>query len=85
MPSDAEVTAAAGALSTVGWFSSKAADKLARVALEAAEAVREVGAGPREHGVFPGANPYRCGVCGAIDPETYQRCYHPGCPDGRDR
>lgn len=28
---------------------------------------------------------YRCGVCGSTDPMRYMRCYHPGCPDGRDQ
>ncbi|QWY83327.1 hypothetical protein [Rhizobium phage RHph_X3_2] len=28
---------------------------------------------------------YRCGTCGTADPQQYQRCNHPGCPDGRDQ
>lgn len=28
--------------------------------------------------------PYRCGVCGTGDRTRWQRCDHPGCPDGRD-
>lgn len=28
---------------------------------------------------------YKCGVCGTTDETRYQRCAHPGCPDGRDR
>lgn len=27
---------------------------------------------------------YRCPVCGHSDPNAYQRCNHPACPDGRD-
>lgn len=27
---------------------------------------------------------YSCPVCGERDTTAYQRCYHPGCPDGRD-
>jgi hypothetical protein len=33
----------------------------------------------------PKPKPYRCGVCGTNDPLLYMRCYHGGCPDGRDR
>lgn len=28
---------------------------------------------------------YRCPVCGEPDEHAYLRCYHPGCPDGRDQ
>ena len=28
---------------------------------------------------------YRCGACGTSDRQRYQRCNHPGCPDGRDQ
>jgi hypothetical protein len=31
------------------------------------------------------AKPYKCIVCGNTDPDTFARCYHPGCPDGHDQ
>lgn len=27
---------------------------------------------------------YECPVCGIADPYAYLRCFHGGCPDGRD-
>lgn len=33
----------------------------------------------------PAKPPYRCPTCGSSDPDRWTSCYHPACPDGRDR